>query len=220
MQPFLNLHMYTDLLEFLMAKGVSDKVTFKPYDQGQIELIPPDANELIPSNHLVRVVSKMLDRIDLNPLLKRYELGGGASRYHPLMLLKVLVYGYLNNVCSSRMLAKQIRENVYFRWLAGCQQPDFRTINTFRKEKLSPIIDEVFVAVVNLLHEQGYVQLKIATEFPHISLTKFPHGMVNKNPHHLSIDSPIWRIMGNGQTRNVSRHSGTKTTRYRDFSDC
>ncbi len=143
-----------------MPKGVSDKITFKPYDQGQIELIPPTADELIPRDHLVRVLSATLDQLDLEPLLSRYESGGGASRYNPLMLLKVLVYGYLNNVCSSRMLAKNVRENIYFRWLAGCQQPDFRTINSFRKDKLAPIIDEVFVEVVKLLHKKGYVQLQ------------------------------------------------------------
>jgi hypothetical protein len=58
------------------------------------------------------------------------------------------------------MLAKNVRENIFFRWIAGCQRPDFRTINSFRKEKLAPIIDEVFVEVVKLLHEKGYVQLK------------------------------------------------------------
>ena len=143
-----------------MPKGVSDKLTFKPYDQSQIELIPPSADELIPQDHLVRIVSATLDQLNLEALLVRYESGGGASRYSPLMLLKVLVYGYLNNVCSSRMLAKNVRENIFFRWIAGCQQPDFRTINSFRKEKLAPIIDEVFVEVVKLLHEKGYVQLK------------------------------------------------------------
>ena len=142
-----------------MAKGVSNKLTFKPYDQSQIELIPPTADELIPPDHLVRIVSTTLDQLNLEPLLARYESGGGASRYSPMMLLKVLVYGYLNNVCSSRMLAKNVRENIYFRWLSGCQQPDFRTINTFRKDKLAPIIDEVFVEVAKLLHEKGYVQL-------------------------------------------------------------
>jgi transposase len=143
-----------------MPKGISNKLTFKPYDQNQIELIPPTAEELIPEFHLVRIVSSTLDQLNLEPLLNQYERGGGASRYSPLMLVKVLVYGYLNNVCSSRLLAKQVRENIYFRWIAGCQQPDFRTINSFRKNKLAPIIDEVFVEVVKLLHEKGYVQLK------------------------------------------------------------
>lgn len=143
-----------------MAKGVSDKLTFKPYDQGQMELIPPTADELIGKNHLVRVVNATLEQLNLEPLLRQYSSGGGASRYNPLMLLKVLVYGYLNNVCSSRVLAKQVRENIYYRWIAGCGQPDFRTINSFRKDKLSPVIDEIFVEVVKLLHERGYVQLK------------------------------------------------------------
>jgi len=142
-----------------MPKGISDKLTFKPYDQSQTELIPPTADELIQENHLVRVVNAILERLNLEPILRRYTKGGGASRYSPLLLLKVLVYGYLNNVCSSRLLAKHVRENIYFRWIAGCQQPDFRTINSFRKNKLAPVIDEIFVEVVKLLHEQGYVQL-------------------------------------------------------------
>lgn len=143
-----------------MAKGVSDKIVFKPYDQDQIELFPPTAKELIPENHLVRIVSSVIDQLDLTILMKQYKNGGGASRYHPFMLLKVLIYGYLNNVCSSRGLAKQVRENIFYRWIAGCQQPDFRTINTFRQEKLSPIIHEIFFQVVKLLNAKGYVQLQ------------------------------------------------------------
>lgn len=146
------------MLEFSMPKGVSDKVTFKPYDVGQGELIPPTADELIPENHLVRIVNSTLDEIDLSLLLKQYK-GGGASRYNPLMLLKILVYGYLNNVHSSRLIAKSVRENIYFRWIAGCQTPDFRTINCFRKDRLAPVVNEVFVEVVKLLQKQGYVQL-------------------------------------------------------------
>jgi len=146
------------MLEFNMPKGISDKVTFKPYDVGQGELIPPTADELIPANHLVRIVNSTMNELDLTMILEQYK-GGGASRYNPLMLLKVLVYGYLNNIYSARMLAKSVRENIYFRWIAGCQSPDFRTINTFRKDKLAPVINEVFVQVVKLLHKKGYVQL-------------------------------------------------------------
>ena len=141
-----------------MAKGVSNKVTFKPYDVGQVELIPPTAADLIPANHLVRIVNSTLDQLNLEPILKQYR-GGGASRYSPLMLLKIIVYGYLNHVCSSRKIAKAVRENIYFRWISGCQMPDFRTINTFRKDKLAPVINEVFIELVKLLHNQGYVQL-------------------------------------------------------------
>jgi transposase len=91
-----------------MPKGISNKLTFKPYDQNQIELIPPTAEELIPEFHLVRVVSSTLDQLKLEPLLHQYDRGGGASRYSPLMLVKVLVYGYLNNVCSSRLFSSPV----------------------------------------------------------------------------------------------------------------
>ncbi len=61
--------------------------------------LPPTFEELIDKNHPVRVVNRVIDEIDLDPLLKKYK-GGGSSSYHPRMLLKVLVYGYLCNIYS------------------------------------------------------------------------------------------------------------------------
>ena len=76
------------------------------------------------------------------------------------MLLKVLVYCYMTGTYSSRQIAKQCRENVNVMWLTGFQQPDFRTINTFRSEKLKDSIEEIFVATVKLLNRSGYVSLE------------------------------------------------------------
>jgi transposase len=143
-----------------MARGVSNKLTFKPYDQNQQWLLPPSINELVPSGHLVRVVSTTIDEMDIIPILSRYDRGGGASRFHPLMMIKVLVYGYMTRIFSSRMLAKALRENVMFMWLSGNQKPDFRTINMFRGSKLKDIIDEVFMATVKHLAAKGYVKLE------------------------------------------------------------
>jgi transposase len=95
-----------------MPRGISDKVVYKPYDQTQQWLIPPSVDELIPANHLVRVVSRTIDEMDLTPLLRTYSKGGGASRFHPIMMFKVFVYGYMTRVYSSRMLAKAMRENI------------------------------------------------------------------------------------------------------------
>jgi len=122
--------------------------------------MPPSADELIPPNHLVRVVSRTIDEMDLEPLLKTYAKGGGASRFHPIMMFKVFVYGYMTRVFSSRMLAKALRENVMFMWLSGGQTPDFRTLNTFRSSKLKDAMDEVFMATVKLLAAKGYVKLE------------------------------------------------------------
>uniref|UniRef100_UPI00047ED2F1 transposase n=1 Tax=Pedobacter glucosidilyticus TaxID=1122941 RepID=UPI00047ED2F1 len=66
---------------------------FKPYNQHQIMMLPPSLEELIPESHTVRVVNEVINRINVEPLLSAYQTKGTSS-YHPLMLLKVLVYGY------------------------------------------------------------------------------------------------------------------------------
>jgi transposase len=68
-------------------------------------------DELIPENHLVRLVSEVIDGMGLERLLRKYQAGGGASRYHPVMMTKLFVYGYMMKVCSSRMLAKAVWED-------------------------------------------------------------------------------------------------------------
>ena len=78
------------------------KVTFKTYSVGQISMLPPSLEELIPEDHLVRVVNKMIDQIDLTPILQKYK-GGGASSYHPRMMLKVLVYAYSEKTSGWRL---------------------------------------------------------------------------------------------------------------------
>ncbi len=70
---------------------------FKPYTMAQPSLIPPSWEELIPAGHLVRVVNREVDKLDLEPLLKKYK-GGGTSSYHPQMMLKVLVYAYTERI--------------------------------------------------------------------------------------------------------------------------
>ena len=143
-----------------MSKGKSDKITYKPYEQHQAFLIPPSVDELIPVDHLVRLVSGVIDEMGIEKLLRKYQVGGGASRYHPVMMTKVFVYGYMTKVCSSRMLAKAVRENVMFMWLAGNQKPDFRTLNDFRGKLLKGVMEEIFVTAVKMLAAKGYIKLE------------------------------------------------------------
>lgn len=138
--------------------GKSGKIVFKPYAPRQLQLLPPSLDELIPANHAVRVVDAIVERMDLSALLARYD-GGGASSYHPRMLLKVVVYAYSQRVYSSRQIAKQVRESIPYLWLAGGNQPDFRTINRFRSSRLQGVIEQVFASVVTLLAEAGLVDL-------------------------------------------------------------
>ena len=80
-----------------MAKGNVLQPIFKMYHQRQAMLLPPNLEELIADNHPVRVVDDVLSKIDIRPLIRQYKTGG-ASSYHPGMLLKVLVYAYINNI--------------------------------------------------------------------------------------------------------------------------
>lgn len=132
---------------------------FKAYHQNQQYLFPPSLEDMIVSNHPVRVVSEVIDKIDIDIIIKKYK-PVGTSSYHPRMLLKVLVYGYLCNVYSSRRLEASVKENIHFMWLAGMQQPDHHTINRFRSERLRNILKEVFAQIVLLLVDSGHVSLK------------------------------------------------------------
>ena len=132
---------------------------FKPYEQKQILLIPPTADELIPSDHLARVIDSTIDGMALEALFETYA-GGGASSYSPIMLLKVLIYAYTQKVYSSRQMAKQVRENVVYMWLAGGNKPDFRTINNFRSSHLKECIQDIFGETVGILVEEGFIGLK------------------------------------------------------------
>lgn len=104
---------------------------FKEYTPNQLLLIPPSWEEMIAENHPVRVVAEVIDKIDIRPVNRKYK-GGGTSSYHPRLLLKLLVYGYLCNVYSSRKLEEQAGSNIYFMWLCGLKKPDHNTINRFR----------------------------------------------------------------------------------------
>ena len=139
----------------------SNKVVFKPYIQNQIQLLPPSLDELVDAKHPCRIVHEVIEKIDIRPINRKYK-GGGASSYHPRLLLKVLVYGYLTNTYSSRKLEEQVKQNIYFMWLCGMKMPDHNTINRFRSEKLSGILKEIFSQIVLLLAEEGIVSLKEA----------------------------------------------------------
>jgi transposase len=132
---------------------------FKPYEQNQVMLLPPNLEELIPESHLVRVVNKMIEEVDRKILEQQYK-GGGTSAYDPKMLLKVIIYAYTQQVFSSRRIAKELRENINYMWLSGMSRPDHRTINRFRGKVMKAVIQELFYGIVEQLMKQGYVNLE------------------------------------------------------------
>lgn len=138
-------------------KQQSSKVTFMRYEMNQL-FLPMDLEELVPPNHVVRVINDAINKLSDELFLKHYS-GGGRSSYHPKLMTKIVVFSYTQKLYSSRQMAKALRENTHFMWLAARQTPDFRTINRFRSERMKPLIDEVFTAVLQLLIEEGFVNL-------------------------------------------------------------
>ena len=84
-----------------LEEQMNSKVTFKPYNMNQLKL-PIDLEVDISDNHLVKIVNNAIERMDLSPLLKKYK-GGGTSAYHPMMMLKVLVYAYTQKIYTSTL---------------------------------------------------------------------------------------------------------------------
>lgn len=136
------------------------KLAIKSDNQNQMMIIPPSLDELIPSNHVVRIVNAVIDRLDISEILSTYR-GGGNSCFDPRMMLKVLIYAYLNNIYSSRRIERMLSENICFMWLSGMSRPDYRTINYFRGKRLKTGIDNVFTQVVELLHHEGMITLNV-----------------------------------------------------------
>ena len=138
---------------------ITSKAPFKEYNQQQIQLLPPSLEELVPCNHLVRIVNQVVERLDISSIINQYE-GGGASAYHPKMLLKVLLYGYAMKIYTGRKIAKALSQDVTFMWLAAYNRPDFRTINLFRSGILKETIEDLFKELLLFLLDHGYVQIE------------------------------------------------------------
>lgn len=130
------------------------------YDPEQRLLLPPDLREWLPEDHLALFISDVVDELDLSAIVGHYERGDGRGRppYHPLMMVKLLVYGYCLGKVSSRKLEKATYEEVAFRVLACNQHPDHDSIAEFRKQHL-PELARLFVQVLKMCERAGLVKL-------------------------------------------------------------
>jgi transposase len=130
------------------------------YDPEQKLLLPPDLRDWLPEGHLALFISDMVEELDLSGIVGSYESGDGRGRppYHPLMMVKLLVYGYSIGKVSSRKLEQATHEDVAFRVLACNQHPDHDSIAEFRKRHLQQLAG-LFVQVLKLCERAGLVKL-------------------------------------------------------------
>ena len=101
----------------------------------QSTLFPERIDDYVDEDSVVRVIDVFIDRLDISGLgFKAEPAKTGRPGYHPRLMLKLYVYGYLNQVHSSRRLEREAGRNVELMWLTGRLAPDFKTIADFRKD--------------------------------------------------------------------------------------
>jgi transposase len=103
-------------------------------DRSQATPFPERIDDYITEDSAVRVIDVFVDELDLSGLgFKTTPEVTGRPGYHPALMLKLFIYGYLNRVQSSRRLEQEVNRNLELIWLLGRLAPDFKTIADFRK---------------------------------------------------------------------------------------
>jgi len=109
--------------------------------RGQSTFLPESLDDYVTDTNPVRVVDVFVDELDLGKLGFEGAIPADTGRpaYHPAVLLKIYIYGYLNRIQSSRRLEREAQRNVELMWLTGRLKPDFKTIANFRKDNSKAI---------------------------------------------------------------------------------
>ena len=137
---------------------MSTKLHTKSYNNNRL-FLTIDPNEEISRNDPVRVVDSIVEGLDLTDLRKLYK-ERGCCPYHPRMMLKIILYAYMNNIYSCRRIEKAVQRDIHYIWLAAQQRPDFVTINRFRN-RVKTEINSIFTQVVLVLAERGFITLDV-----------------------------------------------------------
>ena len=132
---------------------------FREYNPEQDFLLPPTLREWLPSDHLANFISDVVDKLDLSEIINDYDNSqGGQAPFHPVMMVKLLLYAYCVGVPSSRRIEKNTYEMIPFRVLAANQHPDHDTIAEFRQRHLAAL-SRIVLQVLKLCRKAGLVKL-------------------------------------------------------------
>ena len=126
-------------------------------DQGS--LLPPSLDDWLPAEHLARFIAVLVDEhLDLVRMRAACTEGRGAPPCDPRLMVRVLLYGYIIGVRSSRLIERKCVDDVCFRWLAKGAAPDYRAIARFRRRHLAAL-GQLFVQALVLCQAAGMVRL-------------------------------------------------------------
>lgn len=138
---------------------MSTKLDTKSYNNNDSLFFLLNPNEDISENDSVRIVDAVVESLDLSEFKKLYREKGRCA-YHPKMMLKIILYAYMNNIYSCRKIEKAVQRDIHYIWLAAQERPDFVTINRFRNRVKSEI-NNIFTQTVLVLAERGFITLDV-----------------------------------------------------------
>ena len=124
-----------------------------------IQLVMPlDCEILVPEDDSVRLLSQIVEELDLTSLYQAYSLSGRNPAVPPRVMLKIMLYAYMEGIYSSRKIEKACHRDINFKWLLeGYPVPDHNTICRFRTERLTVCLQDIFIKFVELLHAEGEI---------------------------------------------------------------
>ena len=127
----------------------------------QVLLFPEKLDDYIGTDAPVRVIDAFVDRLDFDTLgFDTNPSALGRPAYHPVMMLKLYIYGYLNRITTTRCLEQEALRNVEMMWLTGRLAPDFKTIADFRKDN-GPAIRAVARQFILVCRRIGLLEVQV-----------------------------------------------------------
>jgi resuscitation-promoting factor RpfB len=144
-----------------ISRGRSRPVdkAFRVFAPDQGSLLPPSLDDRLADERLARFIAVLVDEhLDLVRIRAAYAKGRGGPPCDPRLMVRILLYGYISGVRSSRVIERECVDDVFFRWLAAGAAPDYRAIARFRRRHLAAV-GQLFVQALALCQAAGVVRL-------------------------------------------------------------
>lgn len=166
---------------------MTDKA-YRPYEAKQNFLMPSSLGDWLPEDHLVYSISDVVESasggLDVSAIIRWYEeRAQGQPPYHPVMMVKLLLYAYCKGIPSPRRMERETHENVAFRVICAGSHPDHSTISVFRQTHLVAL-GALCIQVLRLCREAGMVRLgHVALDGTKVPARQLAGGKANASRH-------------------------------------
>ena len=132
---------------------------FRDCNLNQKFLLPLSFHDWLPDDHLARCIGDVMKELDLSAFYAKHEEDGrGQAAYDPLMMTRLLLYGYAIGVTSSRRIERATFDDLAFRYLSANQQPRHAAIADFRRQNMKDLA-ALFLQALRLCEKAGLVKL-------------------------------------------------------------